>query len=128
MLMDSASAGVEHQIDHVEQESGPGQGRRLCCRACGTGITDESQRRSVDGSHAHTRTNPAGLRFTFGCFRAAAGCRCRGAATEEYSWFAGCRWRVAACGGCGEHLGWAFSGAESFFGLILMRLVSEDGS
>jgi hypothetical protein len=48
-----------------------------------------------------------------------------GAATEEHTWFAGCRWRVAACGGCGEHLGWAFTGVDSFFGLILARLTGE---
>jgi len=80
----------------------------------------------VDGNHAHTRANPAGIRFTFGCFRDAPGCRCLGAPSGEHTWFAGCRWRIAACGGCGEHLGWAFSGEENFFGLILLRLVSGE--
>jgi hypothetical protein len=79
----------------------------------------------VDGNHAHTRTNPSGIRFTFGCFRNAPGCSCSGAPTGEHTWFAGCRWRIACCGGCGEHLGWAFTGAESFYGLILARLVGE---
>ena len=26
------------------------------------------------------------------------------------------------CGGCGEHLGWRFSGAAPFYGLLLDRL------
>lgn len=122
---DSAATGLDTVPDRGEQDLGAGRGARLRCRACGAGITDEGQRRAVDGSHSHTRTNPAGIRFTFGCFREAPGCRCLGAATDEHTWFAGCRWRIAACGGCGEHLGWVFSGADCFFGLILLRLVGE---
>jgi hypothetical protein len=125
LFLDSASRSPGVRIDQVEQDTRTGGGRRLRCRVCGAGITDEGQRCSVAGSHAHTRTNPAGVSFGFGCFREAPGCRCLGAPTAEHTWFAGCRWRIAACSACGEHLGWAFSGAEIFYGLILMRLVGE---
>jgi hypothetical protein len=128
VLLDSASPDLDAMLAQREQDAGTGRGERLRCRACGAGITDEGQRRPVDGSHAHTRTNPAGMRFTFGCFREAPGCRCLGAATAEHTWFAGCVWRVAACAGCGEHLGWSFTGADTFFGLILMRLVGDRNS
>jgi hypothetical protein len=127
-LFDSASSDPDAALNRSEQDTGTGRGGRLRCRACGAGITDEGQRRSVEGNHAHTRTNPAGMRFTFGCFREAPGCRCLGVATAEHTWFAGCRWRVAACGACGEHLGWSFTGADTFFGLILMRLVGSGDS
>jgi hypothetical protein len=128
VLFDATSRGPDAAIDRKEESTRAGPGARLRCRACGNPITDNGQRRSVDGSHSHTRTNPAGVQFTFGCFREAPGCRCLGAASTEHTWFTGCRWRIAACGGCGEHLGWSFDGAESFFGLILMRLVGEGGA
>jgi len=124
-LLDRGPANPDAGLEYSEQRTETGRGARLLCRACGAGITDEAQRRSANGSHSHTRANPSGVRFTFGCFREAPGCRCLGAATDEHTWFAGCRWRIAACGGCGEHLGWMFSGADSFFGLILLRLVGE---
>ncbi|MBI1731367.1 MAG: hypothetical protein HYR49_01185 [Gammaproteobacteria bacterium] len=100
--------------------------RPLRCRACGWLITTETARCAVGGAHEHQRTNPAGFEFRFGCFRDAPGCGRIGPASGEHTWFAGCVWRIAVCGGCGEHLGWAFSGADTFYGLILDRLVRAD--
>lgn len=125
LLLDATSADLESVPDTVDADTRSGRGARLRCRACGAAITDEGQRRSVDGSHAHTRANPSGMRYTFGCFREAPGCRCLGVPTDEHTWFAGCRWRIAACGACGEHLGWAYTGADAFYGLILARLAGE---
>lgn len=98
------------------------------CAACGHPITTASQRISVAGAHQHTRLNPHGYVFLFGCFRAAPGCAVAGVPTEEDTWFPGHRWSHALCGACGAHLGWRFdgAGAESFFGLVLERLVEED--
>lgn len=76
----------------------------------------------VNASHLHKRQNPAGIHFVFGCFAAAPGCRVIGRPTLEHTWFAGCRWRLALCGSCGEHLGWAFANGKHFFGLIIDRL------
>jgi len=99
--------------------------RRLLCRTCGEPITSRAHETTVAGSHIHRRTNPAGITYTFGCFRSAPGATEVGPATEEHSWFAGFCWSFAMCGGCGEQLGWLFEGAERFHGLILDRLVQE---
>lgn len=92
---------------------------------CGEPITSRAHQTTVAGSHVHHRTNPAGVTFEFGCFSAAPGVAVVGPATDEHSWFAGCVWSFALCGGCTEHLGWLFEGAERFYGLILDRLVDE---
>jgi hypothetical protein len=46
-----------------------------------------------------------------------------GGASAEFSWFSGYRWRVALCGRCLGHLGWRFEQGDSFYGLILDRLL-----
>lgn len=92
------------------------------CRACNHVITHAASRREVVGKHVHLRLNPAAFAFIFGCFAAAPGCALRGAPTEEATWFPGCRWQYAHCGRCQVHLGWAFSGGDSFVALLLERL------
>jgi hypothetical protein len=89
-------------------------------------VTEDAAAIEVAGSHEHGFMNPAGLSFHIGCFRKASGCREWGLPTAEHSWFAGCLWRYALCGSCGEHLGWSFTGNERFFGLILARLRREE--
>jgi hypothetical protein len=101
-----------------------GGGRALLCAHCGRRITRESFRIDVGGDHRHTRVNPHGIRFTFGCFARADGCQQASAPSSEWSWFPGYRWQIEACGGCGHHLGWRFdSGDHAFHGLVLDRLV-----
>ena len=95
------------------------------CRKCLHVITNASQRRDVAGRHEHLRLNPSAFAFIFGCFSAAPGCVVSGEPTEEATWFPGCRWQYAHCGQCLTHLGWAFTGADSFFGLLLDRLVES---
>jgi hypothetical protein len=73
----------------------------------------------------HLRLNPHAFAFIFGCFSSAPGCVVHGEPTLDATWFAGCRWQYAHCAKCMRHLGWAFSGADSFFGLLLERLVDE---
>ena len=124
---DVKSAPPQEQARLSDQASGPALARKLLCRICRLVITDESQRLAVAGEHIHTRSNPHGVTFCFGCFGEAPGCDGIGAATAEHSWFAGCRWRIAVCRGCGEHLGWLFTGEHRFFGLILGRLVADSG-
>jgi len=101
---------------------------RLYCAACRAWVTREAWRIAIADSHAHTFTNPAGFTFDIGCFTEAPGARGAGPATDEFTWFAGYRWRIAVCAGCGAHLGWVFAGAgepSAFHGLILDRLVAE---
>jgi hypothetical protein len=94
----------------------------LRCARCGQVITRERYRTAVNGQHAHTRINPYGFIFHFGCFAEAEGCLVRGPPTAENSWFAGYVWEFAHCAACHTHLGWAFHGDGSFFGLLLDRL------
>jgi hypothetical protein len=95
----------------------------IVCAGCSRAITRAEARVARGGSHVHTRLNPHGWVWEFGCFLEAPGCRVTGEPTEEHTWFAGQAWRIADCAGCGVHLGWRFDGADgSFFGLILERL------
>ncbi len=96
----------------------------LCCARCGHVITHERHRASVLGRHVHTRVNPYGFVFHFGCFAEAEGCLVMGPPTSEDSWFADYSWEYAHCGACHAHLGWAFHGEGSFFGLVLDRLTA----
>lgn len=98
------------------------------CAACGRGIASDAARTEVGGRHVHMRLNPHAYAFIFGCFSSAPGCGVAGTPTDEATWFAGCWWQFAHCGGCGVHLGWAFGGAQRFFGLVLERLVAPDGA
>ncbi len=111
-----------HRAHRTKELDDPG---RLLCRACGAPITSRAEQTSVAGSHVHLRTNPAGITFRFGCFSSAPGAIVHGPPTGEHSWFAGLVWSFTMCGGCGEHLGWHFEGAERFHALILDRLVDE---
>lgn len=97
----------------------------LRCRACTAIATYEDARVDIDGQHEHMRVNPAGYVYRFGCFSDAEGCAVLGEPTEAYTWFDGCRWQYAHCRNCAAHLGWCFTGAQSFFGLLVDRLVSE---
>ena len=103
-------------------------GEPIICRQCRQGITTQADRITVRGSHQHTVANPHGIIFQIGCFQSAPGCGYTGPLTEEWSWFKGFSWKIAICGFCLIQLGWLFvsSGGESFNGLILNRLVSDD--
>jgi hypothetical protein len=67
--------------------------------------------------------NPAGVAFELCRYRQAPGVLVVGTPSREFSWYPGCAWQVASCRGCGVHLGWWFSGASDFFGLIVDRLI-----
>lgn len=101
---------------------------RLLCSACRHPITSTAQRIGVNGAHQHSVTNPHGIEFRIGCFRAASGCIQVGQATDEATWFSGYQWRIALCHHCRTHVGWGYRSAAgtAFFGLILDRLVSPE--
>lgn len=105
------------------------RGRRLLCAACDAPVTSQDAAIEVQGAHAHTFTNPHGYVFDVLCFSEAPGCRARGGATTEFTWFAGYAWQVATCASCAEHLGWRYSvrGRAAFYGLIRQRLRAEEG-
>lgn len=100
--------------------------RAIRCAECDHPITSESERVEVHGAHEHRRVNPDGDDFHVGCFGRAPGCAAGGEPTLHWTWFPGYAWRIAHCRGCGEHLGWAFSGEGRFHALILPRLRRGD--
>lgn len=109
------------QVDALEQAPPDAP---LCCARCGHVITHERHRTTINGRHTHTRVNPYGFVFHFGCFAQAEGCLVEGPPTAEDSWFAGHIWEFAHCAVCKAHLGWVFHGEGRFFGLLLDRLAS----
>jgi len=98
--------------------------KTLVCRRCGHAICSQHDAIELAASHVHTRLNPMSVLFRFGCYALAPGARVSGEPSSEHVWFAGCRWQYAHCSSCKAHLGWAFSGAHQFFGLVLDRLRS----
>lgn len=114
-------AEVIREAEALEKDARP----RLVCVRCGHPITSSRARAEIAGSHVHSRVNPIGIEYRFGCFSAAPGAAVSGIPTLEHSWFPASAWQYAHCAACGVHLGWFFSGAESFHALILDRLREE---
>ena len=111
------------QFGHAVRTKAP---RGLFCSACLGFVTDATFSLQFEGAHLHTRTNPARLTFTIGCFRDAPGCRESGIPTQDFTWFPGYSWSLALCASCGKHLGWRFQGpADRFYGLIVNELVEK---
>ena len=105
--------------DRTEEETE----KYFICAFCAHIITSPDDAIAVDGSVAHTFTNPAGVTFDIGCFREAPGCSTVGEPTGEFTWFPGFMWSYAVCSRCRAHMGWFYrSGASSFYGLILDNL------
>jgi hypothetical protein len=122
---DHGGGDVVVAIDESDEQEQKGE-RALRCHQCNAPITTMKERTSRGGQHLHTVFNPAGIVYEIGCFNQAPGCVAPGAASGEFSWFAGYSWRVAFCALCLEHLGWYFSGGEAaFFGLIVNRLKAD---
>lgn len=113
--------------DEVEEKTSDDE-EYILCRQCLHVITSSADRIAVQGSHQHTFANPHGIVFEIGCFQSAIGCGYAGPASNEFTWFTGFNWRVAVCVSCLTHLGWLFisTGYESFHGLILDRLVTQN--
>ena len=120
--------GVEDDIAILEKEAeerSPEEEEYILCRQCHQAITKPADRIVMQGVHRHTFANPHGIVFEIGCFRSVTGCGYAGAASDDFSWFAGYSWRVCFCALCLTHLGWMFSrmGSDIFHGLILDRLI-----
>lgn len=134
MLLFECRGFERKDASDVEIDRSPSEATRLRepyrCARCGEPITTKRERITVDGAHEHTFVNPAGIVYRIGCFRTAVGCECSTERTAEYAWFAGFAWALARCRRCALHLGWSFTSIpderESFFGLVLERLVMDD--
>ena len=93
------------------------------CSYCSTVITHHHEALRIDNRHEHAFFNPAGIAFELRCFRTAQGVVPSGPSTAEFTWFPGYSWQVVLCAACHIHLGWLYTGATSFFGLIATRLI-----
>jgi len=116
------SLTTPHNKTSVSSEDG------IVCRQCLHGITSASERKVINGAHAHTFANPEGIVFEIACFRDAWGCVYIGPNSPQFTWFAGYVWRIAVCANCHVHLGWRFSavGGRFFHGLIASRIIARD--
>ncbi len=95
----------------------------IFCVYCNNLITNIDFQVQVNGSHKHIFANPHGIVFEIGCFKEAVGCLPFQEASQEFSWFSGYSWKIAACSNCLNHNGWLFiSNSNSFFGLILEKI------
>ncbi|MBI1272415.1 hypothetical protein GC174_18470 [bacterium] len=94
--------------------------KTIRCRFCDHDITRPSL--AVE-PHEHTFRNPAGLSFHILCYSDAPGALNNGVPTLEHTWFSGYAWSYAICQNCQSHLGWWFTGIDTFAGLIATRLI-----
>ena len=123
-IQEGGTAAVEEEA----AERSPEEEELILCRQCRQAITRPVERISIQGSHQHTFANPHGIVFEIGCFNDVIGCGYAGAATDDFSWFAGYSWRICFCSMCLTHLGWIFNSnaGDVFHALILDRLIEPD--
>jgi len=112
---------VDEAID-TSPETSTQKDDKLRCRACSHLITRGRWAIDRGGAFEHRFRNPAGWSFQVGCYAKAPGAIAAGEPTSEHSWFAGYAWRFAICAKCGAHLGWWYTGRDTFAGLIITRL------
>ena len=112
-------------LEKEAEEPAPEEEEYIICRQCRQAITRPEDRIAMQGAHRHTFANPHGIVFDIGCFKDVIGCGYAGAASDEFTWFAGYSWRICYCTMCLTHLGWIFSSKSGniFHGLILDRLI-----
>jgi hypothetical protein len=94
----------------------------IVCARCRTELTTRDQRLEIEGSHAHTFTNPAGETFHLRCFGEVRNLAALGKPETFFTWFAGHSWRIVVCASCATFLGWRFEGTSVFHGLIHDRI------
>jgi len=120
MLQLSPDSELDAELEEKEDDS-------IFCARCETLITRTRWALSLNG-HEHVFFNPAGMVYRILCFVEAPGAVDQGNPTDEFTWFRGYDWNFALCSGCGEHLGWRYTGDEDpnlFFGLIKDRLTTR---
>jgi hypothetical protein len=98
---------------------------RLFCAQCHATLTRQRFAIERRDAHQHTVFNPAGHVFTLLCFVHAPGAGMLGKPSTQFSWFPDYSWRIALCIECGTHIGWEFTGADTFYGLIKPALIKS---
>lgn len=111
--------------DATLDEGEGGDSPWLVCKACGQKVARTSWRCEVNGRHRHVFSNPGGYVFEIGCFAKGLGLIMEGDPTDEFTWFPGYRWQIALCSTCAALLGWRYTGASHFYGLVLAALAES---
>ena len=93
------------------------------CVVCNKKITSDKDRFEYDNQSEFQFINPSRYYFNILTFSRADGCKDLGEPTSEFTWFEGHFWSYASCRRCSNHLGWKYSGKNSFYGLIKERIV-----
>lgn len=118
----------QHQTETTTDNGEAAQ--KLYCKSCSHVITAQDWKIEINGDVDHTVFNPAGIVFQISCFRDAPGCWATGQPSSDFSWFKNYKWRIALCEGCGQQMGWLFTGigiVPAFFGLIGNKLTDQPG-
>ena len=97
----------------------------VVCVRCTHVLADARDLHNIQGSTEHQFVNPYGIVHHFRCYKVALGCIPKGVAQHADSWFPSYRWRHAKCGNCDEHLGWLFESSDSFFGLLISKILEH---
>ena len=99
--------------------------RVVVCVRCSHVLADADDTHEILGSIEHEFVNPFGVIHHFRCYVHALGCSTKGSAHHADTWFPGYRWQIATCGNCDEHLGWMFAAADTFYGLLVSKIVTQ---
>ena len=133
----------DHSKDDLEDESYPFVSA-MCCSNClavvakqedlitepATTLKEATFQYSLDiletPTWCYSATNEHDHRFDVSRFKASAtNVVLSKDSSDQYSWFPGHSWSVAACEECGQHLGWGFHDDKqqvSFYGFIVTSL------
>ena len=109
-------------VSRTETSTGGAAGDWLCAW-CLNRVANERDRFLYNGQDEFKFSNPEGIRFEIITFSQTLGCRQSGVPTLDHTWFPGQAWSFCQCDRCGQHLGWCYSGAHQFVGLIKDRIV-----
>ena len=109
----------------IQARTRPSQGDTAndwLCAWCLNRVASEIDRFFIEGDSEFSFKNPEGVRFTIFIFSRTIGCRQTGVPTLDHTWFPGHAWSFCVCDRCRMHLGWYYTGASEFVGLIRNRI------
>ncbi|HWQ90997.1 MAG TPA: cereblon family protein [Clostridia bacterium] len=93
------------------------------CLWCHNRVANERDRFRYQGKDEFAFTNPDGVHFQIITFSCILGCVRTGTPTLQHTWFPDHSWSYCQCDQCGQHLGWFYSGENTFIALIKSRIV-----
>lgn len=93
------------------------------CIWCRQRVASDKDRWFHQGRSEFVFKNPEGIRFEILTFSRTLGCDNVGVPTLEHTWFLGHAWSYCVCANCRSHLGWYYTGPDTFVGLIRNRIL-----